>query len=160
MSHLPLDIRVELIRHRETAADENSTAYYPLLDRVAEGYFDEAKTPQEIYFLFVGLLESDGHIKDLETLASFQFALSVRSAAPRIEAHYQFYNTSVEPSLQGEQGTDCETWVSFGGKQFCSPELEDSHGTIKAERYAPTSKAAMPEMLTDTERTNCRLIEF
>jgi UDP-glucose:glycoprotein glucosyltransferase len=41
----------------------------------------------------------------------------------------------VEPSLQGEKGAECETWVSFGGKQFCSPELEGSLGAIKGERY-------------------------
>lgn len=81
------------------------------------------------------LLETDGHISDPATLSSFQFALSVRSAAPRIEAHYQFYNTSVEPGLEGEQGKECDTWVAFAGKQYCSPELKDSHGSIKGERW-------------------------
>ena len=80
------------------------------------------------------LLETDGHITEPETLSSFQFALSVRSAAPRIEAHYQFYNTSVEPSLQTEQGPNCNTWVAFGGKQYCSPQLEEGHGDVKGER--------------------------
>ncbi|KAF2746996.1 glycosyltransferase family 24 protein [Sporormia fimetaria CBS 119925] len=123
-----------LVELLETAADENSTAYYPLLDRIAQGYFQQAHTPQEYYYLFVDLLEADGHITDLETLASFQFALSVRSAAPRIEAHYQFYNTSVEPLLNEEQGPECEAWVLFGGKQYCSPELTESHGVVKTER--------------------------
>jgi len=82
----------------------------------------------------VELLENDGHITDRETLSSFQFALSVRSAAPRIEAHYQFYNTSVEQSLEVEQTNECETWVSFGGKQYCSPQLGDSNGNVKSER--------------------------
>ncbi|KAF2115554.1 UDP-glucose:Glyco protein glucosyltransferase-domain-containing protein [Lophiotrema nucula] len=123
-----------LVELLETAAEENSTAYFPLLDRIAEGYFDKAKTDQELYTHFVELLDSDGHITDAETLSSFQFALSVRSAAPRIEAHYQFYNTSVEPSLEVEQGTDCNTWVAFGGKQYCSPQLDDSKGSISSER--------------------------
>jgi UDP-glucose:glycoprotein glucosyltransferase len=119
---------------RETAAEENATAYFPILDRVAEGYFQQANTDQELYHLFLSLLKDDGHITDFETLSSFQFALSVRSAAPRIEAHYQFYNTSVEPSLRGEQGTTCETWVAFGGKQYCSPELKESHGSLSSDR--------------------------
>jgi UDP-glucose:glycoprotein glucosyltransferase len=123
-----------LIRYRETAAEENSTAYFPILDRIADGYFDKAKTDQDLFTSFVELLENDGHITDRETLSSFQFALSVRSAAPRIEAHYQFYNTSVEQSLEAEQTSDCETWVSFGGKQYCSPHLGDSHGNVKSER--------------------------
>jgi UDP-glucose:glycoprotein glucosyltransferase len=84
--------------------------------------------------LFVDVLENDGHITDLETLSSFQFALSVRSAAPRIEAHYQFYNTSVRPLLEDEQGDECETWVSFQGVQYCSPQMDDGHGQVKRER--------------------------
>lgn len=122
-------------RHRETAAQENATAYFPLLDRIADGYFDAARTDKDLFESFIELLRTEGHVADQETLSSFQFALSVRSAAPRIEAHYQFYNTSVEPSLEGEQGSDCDTWVAFGGKQYCSPQLEDSHGKVKSERW-------------------------
>ncbi|KAF2687800.1 glycosyltransferase family 24 protein [Lentithecium fluviatile CBS 122367] len=123
-----------LVELLETAAEENSTAYFPVLDRIADGYFDKANTDLELFTSFVELLENDGHITDRETLSSFQLALSVRSAAPRIEAHYQFYNTSVEPSLERDQIPDCETWVAFGGKQYCSPQLEESHVTIKSER--------------------------
>lgn len=115
---------------RETAAEENATAYFPLLDRIADGYFDKVKTDVELFTSFVELLETDGHITDPATLSSFQFALSVRSAAPRIEAHYQFYNTSVEPSLGAEQGEGCETWVWWGGHQFCEPKLENPHGSV------------------------------
>jgi UDP-glucose:glycoprotein glucosyltransferase len=121
--------------YRETAAEENATAYYPILDRVSEGYFDNGATEQQLYTAFVDLLHSDGHITDPEALASFEFALSVRSAAPRIEAHYQFYKTSVEPSLAAVQTSDCEIWVSFGGKQYCSPELKEPIGAIESERY-------------------------
>ncbi|KAF2244725.1 glycosyltransferase family 24 protein [Trematosphaeria pertusa] len=123
-----------LVELLETAAEENSTAYFPILDRIADGYFDTAKTDQELFTSFVELLENDGHITAPETLSSFQFALSVRSAAPRIEAHYQFYNTSVEPSLQEEETPDCEIWIAFAGKQYCSPQLDESHGGIKSER--------------------------
>jgi UDP-glucose:glycoprotein glucosyltransferase len=79
-------------------------------------------------------LHSDGHISEPEALASFEFALSVRSAAPRIEAHYQFYKTSVEPSLAAEQTDACEIWVSFTGKQYCAPQLEEPFGNIESER--------------------------
>ncbi|KAF1963536.1 hypothetical protein CC80DRAFT_8234 [Byssothecium circinans] len=123
-----------LVELLETAVEENSTAYFPLLDRIADGYFLNAKTDEQLFTSFVSLLKTDGYITDPATLASFEFALSVRSAAPRIEAHYQFYNTSVEPSLQTEQGVGCETWVAFSGKQYCDPELNESHGSIKGER--------------------------
>jgi hypothetical protein len=120
---------------RETAAEENATAYYPILDRVSQGYFEQHTSEEQLYTAFKDLLHSDGHITEPEALASFEFALSVRSAAPRIEAHYQFYKTSVEPSLASEQSSTCGIWVSFGGKQYCSPQLDEAFSDIDSERY-------------------------
>jgi UDP-glucose:glycoprotein glucosyltransferase len=134
-SHQLLEEELQLKIIRETAAEENATAYYPILDRVSQGYFEEHATEQQLYTAFVDLLHSDGHITEPEALASFEFALSVRSAAPRIEAHYQFYNTSVEPSLLAEQTSACDIWISFGGNQYCSPQLTEPHGGIASERY-------------------------
>jgi UDP-glucose:glycoprotein glucosyltransferase len=71
-----------------------------------------------LYNKFLKLLQSDGHLKTPEAISSFQFALSIHSAAPRIEAHYQFYNSSVVPLLGG---SDCIAWVSHNGQQYCSP---------------------------------------
>jgi UDP-glucose:glycoprotein glucosyltransferase len=124
-----------LTQSRETAADENATAYYPILDRISEGYFGKVGTEKELYTKFVDLLHDDGHISEPEALASFEFALSVRSAAPRIEAHYQFYKTSVEPSLSAEQTDACQIWVSFSGKQYCSPKMDEAFGEVANERY-------------------------
>jgi UDP-glucose:glycoprotein glucosyltransferase len=126
---------LQLTVRRETAAEENATAYYPILDRVSQGFFADGATEQQLYTAFVDLLHNDGHITEPEALASFEFALSVRSAAPRIEAHYQFYKTSVEPSLAAEQSSACDIWVSFGGKQYCSPRLDEPVGAIESERY-------------------------
>jgi UDP-glucose:glycoprotein glucosyltransferase len=125
-----------LTDNRETAAEENATAYFPLLDRIAEGWLDELDTEKQLYDKLVEILQSDNHITDPETLASFNLALSVRSAAPRIEAHYQFYKTSVEPSLETEQGKNCQLWVSLNGQQYCTPHLDDGEptGSIKNER--------------------------
>jgi UDP-glucose:glycoprotein glucosyltransferase len=130
-----LGIVSQLILARETAAEENATAYYPILDRVSQGYFDEHTTEQQLYTAFVDLLHNDGHISEPEALSSFEFALSVRSAAPRIEAHYQFYKTSVEPSLAAGQTDACEVWVSFHSKQYCSPQLDEPFGGVESERY-------------------------
>jgi hypothetical protein len=44
---------------RETAAEENSTAYFPLLDRIADGYFDKAQTDEALYTSFRKLLQED-----------------------------------------------------------------------------------------------------
>ena len=133
--HEPFENDKILILDRETAAQENATAYYPLLDRIADGYFDGQATEKELYDTFLQLLQDDAHIADADALSSFQFALSIHSAAPRIEAHYQFYNTSVEPSLKTAQGDECEAWVLLGEKQYCRPELDKSHGAVAGARY-------------------------
>jgi UDP-glucose:glycoprotein glucosyltransferase len=74
-------------------------------------------------------------MSDPETLSSYKFALSMRSSAPRIEAHYQYYHTAAEPSLQAQQDTSCPVWVLFNGKQYCSPELEAPHGDVNGDLW-------------------------
>jgi UDP-glucose:glycoprotein glucosyltransferase len=118
---------------RETAADENATSYFPLLDRIADGYFSKASTDQELYDKFIQVLKDDGHMADPETLSTYKFALSMHSLAPRIEAHYQYYHTAVEPSLKGEQDTSCPAWVLFNGKQYCSPTLDEAHSEVNGD---------------------------
>ena len=117
---------------RETAAEENSTAYFPILDRIAEGRFADCSSEQELYNSFLQVLQDDGHITDAEALSSFQFALSIHSAAPRIEAHYHYYDTSVEPSLMIAQDAACPVWVHFDGKQYCSPALDRAQQDVRA----------------------------
>ncbi|QKX56539.1 uncharacterized protein TRUGW13939_03644 [Talaromyces rugulosus] len=113
-----------LVELLETAAEENSTAYFPLLDRIAQGAFESATTEQDLYHRFLQVLRDDGHLADAESLDSFKLALSIRSAAPRIQAHYQYYDSSVQSTLAAAQDAACPVWVHLDGKQYCSPTLE------------------------------------
>jgi UDP-glucose:glycoprotein glucosyltransferase len=115
----------------ETAAQENSTSYFPLLDRIADGSFSGAKTDKELYEKFLDVLQEDGHMSAAETLSTFKLALSMRASAPRIEAHYQFYKTAVEPELVSKQDK-CDNWVLSDGKQYCSPSLSEARGSISS----------------------------
>lgn len=126
----------------ETAALENGTAYFGLLDKVAEGHFLDYATDQEISEAFVQLLQDDGHLMSPEALSSFQLALSIHAAAPRIEAHYQYYNTSVESSLMIAQDAACPVWVHFNGKQYCSPTLERAQQDYTGSSYVIISQLA------------------
>lgn len=121
--------RLLLNCNSETAGDENATSYFPLLDRIAEGYFKEAATDRDLYNAFVKVLQNDGHM-DSEGLSSYSLALSLRTAAPRIEAQYQYYYTTIEPSVN-EEDTSCPVWVLFGSKQHCSPSLDEPHSDFK-----------------------------
>ncbi|KAH9837462.1 glycosyltransferase family 24 protein [Teratosphaeria destructans] len=120
-----------LVELLETAAEENATAYFPLLDRISDGYFDSAKTQEELYTKFREVLQQDGHLSQPEALASFDFAMSIHSAAPRIEAHFQYYKTVAERTLGvSGDGEDCETWVyvPYNGEKYCSPDVAAPKG--------------------------------
>lgn len=118
------------IHNRETAAQENSTSYFPLLDRIAQGAFSSVKTDQELYQRFLEVLHEDGHITDPEALSTFKLALSMRSAAPRIEAHYQYYSTAVEKAIpEGQE--DCTQWFLVDGKQYCEPTSSEHSADVK-----------------------------
>ncbi|KAK4222143.1 UDP-glucose:glycoprotein glucosyltransferase-domain-containing protein [Podospora fimiseda] len=118
-----------LVELLETAAPDNATAYFALLDRIAKGDFADAKTDKTLYEKFVKVLRDDGHM-DAEALSTFKLALSMRTAAPRIEAHYQYYSTAVESSLVEDQ-EGCAQWFLVDGTQYCTPSLDTAHGDVK-----------------------------
>lgn len=146
-----MSLRWLIVHSRETAAQENASSYFPLLDRVADGYFTKATTDKELYELFVELVQKDGHISTAESLSTFKLALSTRSAAPRVEAHYQYYHTGVKPSLAGNQG-ECNAWVLWEGQQYCSETLEEPHG-----RLPDTSDRDLPFDYTSGNGPSCIL---
>jgi UDP-glucose:glycoprotein glucosyltransferase len=118
----------------ETAAQENETCYFGLLDRIAQGTFTSAKTDKELYEKFLEVLKEDGHITNPEALSTFKLALTMHSAAPRIEAHYQFYATAAEPAL-GEDQDGCDNWFLSSGNQYCQPTLDAAKGSVKPGSY-------------------------
>ncbi|KAI0150628.1 UDP-glucose:glycoprotein glucosyltransferase [Xylariaceae sp. FL1272] len=120
---------VELV---ETAAGENATAYFPLLDRIANGSFAAATTDQALYAKFLQVLQDDGHITSPQALSTFKLALSLRTAAPRIEAHYQYYDTAVTPSL-GDARSDCDEWILLSQTQYCSSTLAHPDGQFSSD---------------------------
>ncbi|KAF2402544.1 hypothetical protein EJ06DRAFT_574492 [Trichodelitschia bisporula] len=136
-----------LIELLESATDEKPSVYFPLLDRIAAGYFQDATTDKELYERFLQLLKDDDLLTDPQSLSSFQLALSIRNSAPRIEAHYQYYKTSIVPRLDGSQGVGCEAWVEFAGKQFCSPQFENENTAIKRLRGDESHKLPFDRLL-------------
>jgi UDP-glucose:glycoprotein glucosyltransferase len=119
--------------YREAAAEENPTVYFPLLDRIADGAFDDALTDKELYDRFLKVIHEDGHLPTPERLSSFKLSLAIRSATPRIEAHYQFYNTSVQQTLMAAQDAACPVWVHSEGKQYCSSAMERAQQDVLGE---------------------------
>ncbi|KAG9251674.1 UDP-glucose:glycoprotein glucosyltransferase-domain-containing protein [Emericellopsis atlantica] len=105
----------------ETAASENASSYFPLFDQVASRRFEHFTTEEAVYQAFVQLLQDEGHVSGPDALSTFDMALSLRSASPRIEAHYQYFETTVAPVIGAWEG--CPNLVLFKGHQYCSPTL-------------------------------------
>ncbi|KAM0348267.1 hypothetical protein ACHAPU_004235 [Fusarium lateritium] len=117
-----------LLELLETAAGENSTCYFPLLDKIASGHFGSATSDAELYNQFLEVLKQDNHITTPDALSTFNLALSLHAAAPRIEAHYQYYVTAVDPSSKVDSADDCPSWALVDNKKYCSPSLDTVAG--------------------------------
>ena len=121
-------------------------------------------------------MQDDGHIADPEALSSFNFALSVHSAAPRIEAHYHYYDNSIGPLLNVAQGSGgaqdaaCPVWAHFNGQQYCSSTLEKAQqdiGPVKNPEALPfdrvledDTKPGAPPSVLYADITNPAFSEF
>ena len=116
---------------RETAAVENSTVFWPLLDSLADLEPTSKTTEKEFYRGALEILRND-FLTDPVALSSFELGLSLHTAAPKIEAYHQFYRSSVLPSLGDVYDDGCAAWVHFDGRQFCN--LEDFEGILTQGR--------------------------
>lgn len=68
----------------------------------------------------------------------------MHSAAPRLEAHFQYYNTAIQPTFGQEDEEACESWVHvpWSGQRFCSPDLSES--SAKPLGNAQAEVSALP----------------
>ena len=56
-------------------------------------------------------------------LSSFQASIAMHATTPKIQAHYQYYDTAVNQTDAGRTtGQLCESWVEWRGKGFCGVE--------------------------------------
>lgn len=70
-----------------------------------------------------------------EELASFNFALSIHAAAPRIEAHYHYYVNSLEPMMGRLYNATCGVWLQWSHKQVCDTGGDFKDMLKSWERY-------------------------
>ncbi|RPA73028.1 hypothetical protein BJ508DRAFT_216551 [Ascobolus immersus RN42] len=111
-----------LLELLETAAEENSTAYFPLLDRIAAQDFVGYKTEKQLYDRFIEVAHSVGTLLKPEDLASFNFALSIHASAPRVEAQYQYYEQTLVPMMGRMFRPECPVWLLWSSKQVCDTD--------------------------------------
>ena len=96
--------------------------------------FKNESTDEALYNRFVREAQEGGFLTDPQALSSFNFALSIHSTAPRIEAHYRYYEDSLEPLLGKAYKKRCKAWLMWSQKQHCN--MVSAVDTINSwERY-------------------------
>lgn len=113
----------QIVEILETAAAENSSNYFPFLDDILSQFGNSAhQNHAAIYKGTLHLIESHGYLSSPGAMSSYNFALSMHSQAPKIEAYYQYYNETVVPSLSASGSFDetCNVWADWNGHQICS----------------------------------------
>ncbi|TGZ85725.1 hypothetical protein EX30DRAFT_393051 [Ascodesmis nigricans] len=122
----------------ETAAAENPSSYYPLVAAISSGEFNpNSSTDQALYTEFLRVATAHGYLTKPEELSLFNLALSIHAAAPRIEAHYQYYEQNLEPRLGDDYKPECHTWIQWGSRQIC--DLSDNIDTLKEPKLGDTT---------------------
>ena len=103
---------------RETVYDESPAAYFPFL-RLLTAHIpsSDASTPRETLETALDLLSSHDLLSKPSSLSTLNYALGSHTAAPRIEAFYNWYEGSIDESAVGVEG--CGSWVEWKGKGFC-----------------------------------------
>jgi UDP-glucose:glycoprotein glucosyltransferase len=125
-----------LRRYRETIAEENKASYFPLLDRISSGAFSGKTSDKELYDEFLRVANAEGFLTDPVELSSFNLALSIHAAAPRIEAHYHYYDNNLVPQMGEHFDPACKVWVLWGSKQICEWD-GDFNDMIAGQEHLP-----------------------
>ncbi|KAJ3026274.1 UNVERIFIED_CONTAM: hypothetical protein HDU68_005940, partial [Siphonaria sp. JEL0065] len=85
-----------------------------------------------------------GNVKD-DALTKALLALSLAShaTAPKIEAHYNYYNNVVKQRFV--VNADCACWAAWNGKQFCKESFDALQQAVHA--YVPSTDSTVNEQL-------------
>jgi len=104
--------------HRETVYDEQPSSYFPLLNLLGSRIpRDNSTSPQSILMTSLDLITSHDLLPKASSFSTLHLALGLHTSAPKIEASYSYYESTVDEAKLGVQG--CESWVEWRGKGFC-----------------------------------------
>ena len=102
----------------ETAHDENPTSHLPLLRLLTT--LPPSLSDRDILASAKELISSHSLLPET-SLATFEYALGLHSASPKVEAFFSLYdNHEWSDSAGGKEG--CGSWVEWRGKGFCTAD--------------------------------------
>jgi UDP-glucose:glycoprotein glucosyltransferase len=80
-------------------------------------------SPEAIHQAATDAAQSNGFFLEPDSLPTFQLALALHSASPKLEAFYQYYkdrNLDNIPLPSGTLPDECGSWVDWYGKRICT----------------------------------------
>lgn len=137
-SHSHLIPSADLFPRRESAAAENASSFFPLLDALTAADPPlHSLTDEEQYRYFELELKLGNHIVDPAALSSWKLTLATRASVPRIEAQYQFWRSSVQRRARGNHvGDTSPSIVTFKDGRLCQTLACSEHsGASEAEDF-------------------------
>ncbi|CAG8454088.1 447_t:CDS:10, partial [Racocetra fulgida] len=141
---------------------ENSSAYFSLIDEfLGRGLISSNKmSDRDLYNQALDIIESGQYLSVPTSRSFLEFALSLHTTAPAIQAYYHYYNATVVPSTKDYIEThehlkfdpDCDVWVDWYGNQACSvEEFKKLTGIIDNSKFNSNfdikSDAPIPKLL-------------
>ncbi|TPX30824.1 hypothetical protein SmJEL517_g05698 [Synchytrium microbalum] len=109
----------------EFISRDNTSALFPFLTLLSESSIYELTTPKEVYHGALKLLADDKSSNLLSGPAALdllKLSLSLHEFAPAIEAHFQYYESTVVQQASTKWKSDCRNWVDWYGTQYCDVE--------------------------------------
>ncbi|WVR05054.1 hypothetical protein IAU60_002066 [Kwoniella sp. DSM 27419] len=121
----------------ETVYDEHPSSYFPLLNLLPS--IPQTDSPENLLSSALDLISAYSLLPDPSSLSTFNLALALHTSAPKIQAEYAWYESSLR-AKEGELGVQgCEGWVEWRGKGFCEVDelrkdvelsIEDGHHEV------------------------------
>ncbi|WVF72342.1 hypothetical protein IAT40_007156 [Kwoniella sp. CBS 6097] len=130
----------------ETVYDESPTSYFPLLHLLSSLPSTETTSPENILSSTLDLISSYSLLPNPSSLSTFNLALSLHTAVPKIEAEYSWYEDTLRSQEVTLGVTGCEGWVEWRGKGFCDvDELKrDMELTIEDGQHSDARPVSLP----------------
>ncbi|WVQ98589.1 hypothetical protein IAU59_005718 [Kwoniella sp. CBS 9459] len=140
----------------ETVYDESPSSYFPLLHLLSSLPSSESTSPEDLLSSTLDLISSYSLLPNPSSLSTFNLALSLHTAVPKIEAEYSWY----EDTLRGQEGklgvVGCSGWVEWRGKGFCTVDelRRDIEMSIEDGQHSEARAVPLPFDHVSTSSTS------
>ncbi|ORY32220.1 UDP-glucose:Glyco protein glucosyltransferase-domain-containing protein [Naematelia encephala] len=134
-----------LLEILETVCDENPSAYFPLLHLASIHLPSNLSdvSHEDLLIRARDIIISHELLPKPSSLSTFDLALALHTAVPRIQAFYSYYEDYVNEASLGV--VECGSWVEWRGKGFCDSEdlRKDLELSIEGAVHHPDNRPSI-----------------